>query len=151
MSPSFFSEGLSALIKQAEGRGLHGVKICKRAPFITHLLFVDDCFLFFRSSLNQCAILKNILSIYELASSQALNLHKSKLFFSRNVKQEDKLVILQFLQVIEAHVVGKYLKVPPIVEISRKNNIQLYQGENVKVSQLLERQSFIHGGLNNPS
>lgn len=64
--------------------------------------------------------MKNILSIYELASSQALNLHKSKLFFSRNVKQEDKLVILQFLQVIEAHVVGKYLKVPPIVEISRK-------------------------------
>jgi hypothetical protein len=44
------AEGLSALIRKAEGRGdIHGVKICKNAPIISHLLFADDCFLFFPS------------------------------------------------------------------------------------------------------
>ena len=50
LSPYLFilcTEGLSALIKQAEARGdLHGVKICQNVPIISHLLFADvvSCF-----------------------------------------------------------------------------------------------------------
>jgi hypothetical protein len=51
LSPYLFiicAEGLSALIRQAEARGdIHGTKICRNAPIISHLLFADDCFLFF--------------------------------------------------------------------------------------------------------
>jgi len=40
---------LSALLKKAEARrDIHGVKVCRGAPILTHLLFVDDCFLFCR-------------------------------------------------------------------------------------------------------
>ncbi|KAK2409029.1 hypothetical protein QL285_044487 [Trifolium repens] len=73
------AEGLSALIKKAEDRGdLHGVKICRNAPIISHLLFADDCFLFFRAAESEALVLKNILTIYEQASGQAINMQKSE-------------------------------------------------------------------------
>jgi hypothetical protein len=82
LSPYLFiicAEGLSALIKQAEYRGeLHGAKICKNAPIISHLMFADDCFLFFKATVTEATILKNILAVYELASGQAINLQKSE-------------------------------------------------------------------------
>jgi hypothetical protein len=50
LSPYLFllvAEGLSALIHEAVGRGkLHGAKICRRAPVVSHLLFADSCFCF---------------------------------------------------------------------------------------------------------
>lgn len=42
------AEGLTRLIRKAEGReDLHGIKVCRGAPVLTHLLFADDFFLFF--------------------------------------------------------------------------------------------------------
>lgn len=50
LSPYLFIivvEGLTALIHHASARrDSHEVKICRRAPILTHLLFADDCFLF---------------------------------------------------------------------------------------------------------
>ncbi|KAK2454351.1 hypothetical protein QL285_001920 [Trifolium repens] len=89
LSPYLFiicAEGLSSLINQAENRGdIYGVKICRNAPIISHLLFADDCFLFFRATENEAMIMKNILATYEAASGQSINLLKSELFCSRNV------------------------------------------------------------------
>lgn len=46
LSPYMFilsTEALSALItRKAQDRAIHGIRICPRAPTITHLLFVDD-------------------------------------------------------------------------------------------------------------
>jgi hypothetical protein len=53
LSPYLFilcAEGLSSLIGRAESSGdLTGTAICKGAPRVTHLLFADDCFLFFKA------------------------------------------------------------------------------------------------------
>jgi len=53
LSPYLFIicvEGLSALIRKVEVMGeINDVKICNNAPIIFHLLFVDDCFIFFRN------------------------------------------------------------------------------------------------------
>ena len=53
LSPYLFiicAEGLSALIKQAEARGdLHGCRINRGAPSLSHLLFTDDSFFFFNA------------------------------------------------------------------------------------------------------
>lgn len=44
----FSVEGLTSLTEKVEGEStLHEVKICKGAPIISHLLFADECFLFF--------------------------------------------------------------------------------------------------------
>lgn len=41
-------EGLSKLLKHYEGRSeIHGVKVSRRAHFLTYLLFTDNCFLLF--------------------------------------------------------------------------------------------------------
>ncbi|GAU39328.1 hypothetical protein TSUD_60790 [Trifolium subterraneum] len=59
LSPYLFilvTECLTALIHQAVGRGdLHGVRICRGAPEVSHLLFADDCFLFCRANVSEAA------------------------------------------------------------------------------------------------
>jgi hypothetical protein len=58
------TEGLTALIKNSVARGdLHGVKICRGAPMVSHLLFADDCFLFCRSNLSETRKLMEILKL----------------------------------------------------------------------------------------
>jgi len=81
LSPYLFiicAEGLSSRIRDAEIQGeLTGTKVCRRAPPVSHLLFADDYFLFFKADEMQVNVMKNILSTYELASGQAISLPKS--------------------------------------------------------------------------
>jgi hypothetical protein len=65
LSPYLFilyAEGMASLIKQAERNNiLHGIKVSRRAPTISHLLFADDSFLFFRANeVETNALKKNI-------------------------------------------------------------------------------------------
>jgi len=76
-------EGLSSLIHEVEHRNdIRGTMICTGVPVISHLLFVDDCFLFFRAYEREAVVMENILVFYEEALGQAINLQKSELFFS---------------------------------------------------------------------
>lgn len=49
LSPYLFTvcaEGLSASLRKYEReKWLHGVRICRQAPVITHMLFDDDCYI----------------------------------------------------------------------------------------------------------
>jgi hypothetical protein len=94
LSPYLFilvTEGLTSLIHQAVGRGdLHGVRICRGAPEVSHLLFADDCFLFCRANVAEVNELMRILQIYEQASGQEINLVKSEVYISRNMSQAAK-------------------------------------------------------------
>jgi len=69
------AEGLSGLIRKAEARGeINGVKICTNALILSHLLFADDCLLFFRANSSQALKMKSISAIYEKALGQAIKL-----------------------------------------------------------------------------
>jgi hypothetical protein len=128
LSPYLFiicAEGLSALIRQAENRGeLHGIKICRKAPIISHLLFADDCFLFFKATSNEASVLKNILSVYEAASGQAINLQKSEFYCSRNVPAEAREAIANQLGVSQVLGTGKYLGLPSMIGRSKKSTFK---------------------------
>jgi len=56
LSPYFFIicvEGLSTLTRKAKVRGgTNDVKIRNNPPIISHILFADDCFLFFRANVD---------------------------------------------------------------------------------------------------
>jgi hypothetical protein len=101
LSPYLFIlvvEGLSALFHQAVGRGdLHGIRVCRGAPVVSHLFFADDSFLFCRANVTEVNNLIHILLTYAEASCQEINLTKSELCFSRNMShasQEDLAYIL---------------------------------------------------------
>lgn len=84
-----YAQDLSSLIeKSISSRDLHGTSICQSAPRNSHLLFADNCFLFFWATLEECNNMKSILTTYELASGQAINYNKSSIFFIRNVPHD---------------------------------------------------------------
>lgn len=108
--------GLSSLIKNSLGSGhLHGIKICRGAPIVSHLLFADDSFLFFRANEQEAGTIMDILHKYELASGQAINLDKSEIMLSRNVSQNVRSVLVDVLGVQERFGVSKYLGLPSMI------------------------------------
>jgi hypothetical protein len=97
-------EGLSALIRQTKSRGdLHGIQICVNAPVVFHLLFVDDCFLFFRGTESEAHIMTNILTTYEAASGQAISLQKFEIHYSIQIDQPTRTSITQILGIQEVY------------------------------------------------
>ncbi|GAU41353.1 hypothetical protein TSUD_390390 [Trifolium subterraneum] len=124
LSPYLFilaTEGLTALIKQAIWRGeIHGVKICRGAPVVSHLLFADDCFLFCRANIIEATHLMSLLDTYGAASGQEINLSKSEVFFSKKLSkaaQEDLSGIMGVKHVMGT---GTYLSLPSMVRRSKK-------------------------------
>ncbi|KAK2383934.1 hypothetical protein QL285_071338 [Trifolium repens] len=125
LSPYLFilvTEGLSTLIKKFVARGdIHGVKVCRGAPSVSHLLFADDCFLFCRANLVETRHLMNVLNIYAEASGQEINMSKSEVFFSRNISVAAQEDLSRFMGV--RHVLGTstYLGLPSMVGRSKKS------------------------------
>ena len=89
ISPYFFIlcvETLSTIISQAiQAKAICGIKVCHRAPMVSHVLFADDSVIFARATPEETTHIKAILQSYELASSQMINPHKTELSCSRNL------------------------------------------------------------------
>jgi len=119
LSPYLFiicAEGLSSVIRDAETRRvLTGTKVCRQAPSVSHLLFADDCFLFFKANEDQAHVMKNILSTYELASGQVISLSKSEIYCSRNFPDDLKANIIDTLGIQVVLGTGKYLGLPSMI------------------------------------
>jgi hypothetical protein len=64
--------------------------------------------------------LKEVLTKYEEASGQAINLQKSEIFFSKNTAENVKTSIKNVFQVTEGMGSGKYLGLPSIVGRKKK-------------------------------
>lgn len=119
LSPYIFiiyTEGLSVLINHATLNGsFHGMKICRTAPSITHLVFADDCFLFCHTTEPECQTLRNIIASFKSASGLGINFSKSSIFFSANVSPDDNLLISDILGISQPLNTGRYLRLPPLV------------------------------------
>ncbi|GKV27974.1 hypothetical protein SLEP1_g37084 [Rubroshorea leprosula] len=98
---------------------LHGIRICRQAPKISHLLFADDSFLFLRATETEAKNLKAILQTYEEVSGQVINFQKSSITFSCSVRQGLRDSISCTLNMIEAEQPGRYLGFPAHVDRSR--------------------------------
>ncbi|GAU47702.1 hypothetical protein TSUD_190310 [Trifolium subterraneum] len=122
LSPYLFilvTECLTALIHQTVGRGdLHGVRICRGAPEVSHLLFANDCFLFCRANVAEVNELMRILHTYKTTSGQEVNLVKSEVFISRNMSQAAKEDLSRILGVKLVLGTGIYLGLPSMVRKS---------------------------------
>ena len=59
------AEGLSSLLAHAEEvRGIEGVRVCRNAPSVSHLLFVDDSLILMKANLINATSLRQVLDLY---------------------------------------------------------------------------------------
>ncbi|XP_031116020.1 uncharacterized protein LOC116019789 [Ipomoea triloba] len=113
LSPYLFiicAEGLSLLLQQAEARGsIHGCRVARGSPPISHLFFADDSLLFFKANAQEAGVIKQCLVDYESMSGQVVNFHKSSVCFSRNTSVVAREEVATVLGVVQAPNFGKYL------------------------------------------
>lgn len=66
------ADGLSTILQKEVHEGnLQELKICRRAPRISHLLFEDDTLLFFEASEAQAQVVEQSLRRYERCTGQS--------------------------------------------------------------------------------
>ena len=89
LSPFLFllvADGLSALLKDAEEKGEYTpLKVCQRAPGVSHLLFADDTLLFFNAKEEQAKKVYEVLTVYERATGQCINPAKCSILLAIRV------------------------------------------------------------------
>lgn len=123
LSPYLFllcAEGFTALLAKSEKEGrLNGVGICRSAPRVSHLLFVDDSLLFCQASQKEVQCVTNILQLYADSFGQCINFEKSSLYFSSNTDGDRRETIKNMLEVKEVDRFGSYLGLPTLLGRSK--------------------------------
>uniref|UniRef100_A0A453EYZ0 Reverse transcriptase domain-containing protein n=1 Tax=Aegilops tauschii subsp. strangulata TaxID=200361 RepID=A0A453EYZ0_AEGTS len=97
----FVADGLSAILKHGvASNSITPVKICRRAPGISHLLFADDTLLFFEASRAQAENVKGCLELYAKATGQCLNYNKCSILFGDSCPVDSQNEVRGTLDVI---------------------------------------------------
>jgi hypothetical protein len=116
LSPYLFllvADGLSVLLKHYEGVGLlDGIKVCRRAPSVSHLLFADDSLLFFRANRQQATSVRQLLSIFEKNTGQLLSPSKCSLLLREGSDSVEAEQVRNILGVERIDFEEKYLGLP---------------------------------------
>jgi len=116
ISPYLFllcSEGLSCMLKNIGPLSVsRGVRVSRNAPWISHLLFADDCLIFTQASRRGADRVARILDDYNKGSGQLVNKHKSAIFFSPNCEEESKEAVKESLQITTEVLEERYLGLP---------------------------------------
>lgn len=119
LSPYLFLlcvEGIShKLMEAAANKEINRCRINSQAPAVTHLLFADDSFLFFKAKMEEAQAVKSLLDSYKSFSGQAINYQKSGIFFSTNVRRVKQLEIMNVLAVNKDLRESNYLGLPSLV------------------------------------
>ena len=74
------------------------MKICHRAPSVSHLLFADDSLLLVKANRENAVQIQRILEMYEQVSGQTINKDKSAVMFSTNARDIDRAEVKGILQ-----------------------------------------------------
>ena len=70
----FVADALSALLQsEVIAGGITPVKVCRRAPGVSHLLFADDTLLFFKATEEQATRVKHVIETYATCTGQLIN------------------------------------------------------------------------------
>ncbi|XP_019182140.1 PREDICTED: uncharacterized protein LOC109177284 [Ipomoea nil] len=119
LSPYLFiicAEALSLLLQKAEASGaIHGVRVARGAPTVSHLFFANDSLLFFRANHQEAMTIKEYLDLYNAVSGQLINYDKSSAVFSLNTTPDQRTVVSACIGVCEASDLGKYLGLPSVL------------------------------------
>ena len=93
-----------------------GIRVGVATPWISHLLFADDCMIFTQASKKGADRIAAILEDYNRGSGQLVNKNKSAVFFSPNCNKECRSEVLTRLQIDTEALGEKYLGLPTAAE-----------------------------------
>uniref|UniRef100_A0A803QIG7 Reverse transcriptase domain-containing protein n=1 Tax=Cannabis sativa TaxID=3483 RepID=A0A803QIG7_CANSA len=128
-------EGLSSIIKKFESNQLlQGCRVANGALSISHMLFIDDSYLFCQASSGAASNVRTLLHSFEMTSGQKVNVTKSSIFFSPNTDLLLRNKICSTLGMPEADEHSLYLGLPNI--IGRKKTTILGFLKNKVVNQI---------------
>jgi hypothetical protein len=126
LSPYLFlicAEGLSsALAHREEVRGIQGIRVCRNAPSVSHLLFADDSLIPLKANLTNATSLRQVLDQYCASSGQLVSEAKCSIFFSPNLEVDVKAQICQQLNIMTKAISEKYLGLPAMVGLDRTDS-----------------------------
>lgn len=97
------------LHKAIRNKSLAGIKMRKRCPVVSHLLFADDSLVFLEAKPSYCSNFIQLMEGFSEASGLSTNFQKSNLFFSSNISQSLKDDIKKILGMEEMDPGVKYL------------------------------------------
>jgi hypothetical protein len=116
ISPYLFligAEGFSCMLKyNGAGHLSRGVRVGIHCPWISHLLFADDCMVFTQATSAGANRLKEILERYRTGSGQMVNTNKSAIFFSANTEYDMKQTFHQGTEISTEALIEKYSGLP---------------------------------------
>jgi hypothetical protein len=125
LSPYLFmlcAEGLSGLLlHEEEVGGIDGVRVCRNAPSVSHLLFADDSLILMKADMNNATSLQQVLDTYCANSGQLVSLAKSSIFFSPNTNALLRAEICEVLHIDTEALSDKYLGLPALVGADRSD------------------------------
>lgn len=124
LSPFLFilgTEVLSRSLVKAEASGrIHGTRISRAAPSVSHLLFADETLVFAQANLQEVTSTREVFSTYTAWSGQVLNLSKSSISFSKKVVPKSCEALVAALGICHAFAPGKHLGLPLILPRLKK-------------------------------
>lgn len=115
LSPYLFplcSKGISSMLNSARNGDIAGVSVAKSAPKVSHLFFANDSLVLLKAKAAEFGCFKVIMSDYERASGQCINLDKSTIRFSKNVQGDTRSYLASILQMRVVDNLGPYLGFP---------------------------------------
>lgn len=123
------TESLVSLLKNAAlNCSLMGIKVCRNAPSLNHLLFFDDSLVLWKANRDSSSTLMAILDKYARASGQHINTSKTTMVFSGNIGVRKREEILTLWGSLQSHQYKKYLGLPPFIGKSRKKDFSEIKG-----------------------
>jgi hypothetical protein len=115
------------LVRAIQNHDLKEFKISRTAPGISHLMFADDCILFFQANGSQARVIKSALATFEKGSGQLLSVSKCSILFSDQCSQISQNSVRQIMEVHREEFEDKYLGLPTPDGRMKKGKFQPYK------------------------
>ncbi|KAF7830391.1 ribonuclease H [Senna tora] len=97
------------ITSQEEAKLWKGIKVGRNAVPLTHLMYADDTLLFFEANDHNLRAVNSVLVEYAELAGQSMNVQKSFLVFSPNIRHNSKKEMANFFNLKFHSTLGKYL------------------------------------------
>lgn len=121
--------------KAVSSKALVGIRMKRKCPIVSHLLFADDSLVFLEATATYCSNFWDLISCFSAASGLEVNAQKSSLFFSLNTPQVLKEEIKTLLGMNEMDSNAKYLGLPTFWGKSKKESLAFVKEKVMKKIQ----------------